>query len=77
MRSALIVWCPAAAPLRAHTQKIELERFTEQALDTNMRLVVGCDLDEFKSYYEKTISSPDYRGTVGESNGTTELKAVA
>ena len=42
-----------------------------------MQLVIGCDLNQFKSYYEKTISSPDYRGTVGESNGTTELNYVA
>ena len=42
-----------------------------------MELVVGCDLNRFKSYYEKTISAPDYRTTVGKISGTTELNYVA
>ena len=42
-----------------------------------MKLVIGCELDQFKRYYERTISSPKYRETVGESDGTTELNYVA
>jgi len=42
-----------------------------------LEFVVGCDLNQFKSYYEETISTPDYLAAVGESDGRTELNYVA
>jgi GNAT superfamily N-acetyltransferase len=42
-----------------------------------LQLVVGCDISEFRSYYEKTISGSDYRSAVGENDGITEMNYVA
>lgn len=42
-----------------------------------MQLVVGSDISEFRSYYEKTISGSDYRSAVGENDGITEMNYVA
>ena len=41
-----------------------------------MQLIVGCSPDEFRSYYQKTISGSDYRQTVGESDGRIEMYYV-
>ncbi len=41
-----------------------------------MELVVGCDLDDFRSYYEKAIRTTEYRRAVGENDGVVEMRYV-